>query len=680
MANYHYDEAGNMATYFLITFLVFILVPLSLSITPSSKLKSISGCQCQACIEQRQRIARRESGSLLNPKLSKKTMFVIFGWTLVAYLSYQVANAELDNKIYDPFEILGIKTGTSEKEIKSHFKKLSKIYHPDKVKATVNETIEEISNRFVEITKAYKSLTDENIRKNLEQYGHPDGRQEMSMGIAIPKGFVEGKNRIWVLVFYGLVFGGALPALVGRWWFGSRQKTKDGINAKSASAFFKSLKEDSSMEDVVGTLAKSFRYEPSSSTSLSKKLKANEKEELDRLEKVVEGNGQVGKSWKVVGKLVGGSDVVGKRALVLVYAHLVREEVRVGSLREEQTKALLQTPTLLNALLNVSMARNWLVPTMSVMRLHAYLVQALLPHPNEAIGKRQRLAQLPGIKVEELEGMNGLSKDIPELIERLEKSGDGRVGDVRKAMERWGRLEVVDAGYKVIGERIITPSSIVYLVVKLRLSPPGTESVDQKEKELTADEVKKAIKTNEEKDNAFLMSRKDAEDVSEGGEEGWAHAPHWPGNRKPAWWLVIADEKLGKVVVPPLKITGVPFSDPAKRGERYSRDYRSYKLQFQAPQGPGMYTWKMYLVSDTFVGEEVGRNMTLKVDDLSALNADEQGAEDEISDPEEDSLAGQMAAMRGGSVKKVGEDQESDEESSTDDDQDSDDSSDSDSD
>jgi translocation protein SEC63 len=57
---------------------------------------------------------------------------------------------------------------------------------------------------------------------------------------------------------------------------------------------------------------------------------------------------------------------------------------------------------------------------------------------------------------------------------------------------------------------------------------------------------------------------------------------------------------------------------------------------------------------------------------VTALNADEQGAEDEISDPEEDSLAGQMAAMRGGSVKKVREyDEESDEESSTDDDQES---------
>ena len=49
----------------------------------------------------------------------------------------------------------------------------------------------------------------------------------------------------------------------------------------------------------------------------------------------------------------------------------------------------------------------------------------------------------------------------------------------------------------------------------------------------------------------------------------------------------------------------------------------------------------------------------------------EDVAEDEISDPEEDSLAGQMAMMRGGSVKKHADadEDESDEESSTDDDE-----------
>lgn len=54
--------------------------------------------------------------------------------------------------------------------------------------------------------------------------------------------------------------------------------------------------------------------------------------------------------------------------------------------------------------------------------------------------------------------------------------------------------------------------------------------------------------------------------------------------------------------------------------------------------------------------------------------------EDEISDPEEDSLAGQMAAMRGGSVKKREDEEESEEESGTDDDGKGDSDSDSDSD
>jgi translocation protein SEC63 len=48
------------------------------------------------------------------------------------------------------------------------------------------------------------------------------------------------------------------------------------------------------------------------------------------------------------------------------------------------------------------------------------------------------------------------------------------------------------------------------------------------------------------------------------------------------------------------------------------------------------------------------------VDEVAALGADAVEAEDDISDPEEDSLAGQMAAMRGGTVKKAGADDSDD--------------------
>ena len=72
--------------------------------------------------------------------------------------------------------------------------------------------------------------------------------------------------------------------------------------------------------------------------------------------------------------------------------------------------------------------------------------------------------------------------------------------------------------------------------------------------------------------------------------------------------------------------------------------------------------------------------LQLKIDDVSALDADERGdEEDDISDPEEDSLAGQMAVMRGHKVKPIAE-SDDDDDSSTDDDKSDDSDSDSDSD
>ena len=74
------------------------------------------------------------------------------------------------------------------------------------------------------------------------------------------------------------------------------------------------------------------------------------------------------------------------------------------------------------------------------MRLHAYLTQALLP------GKAQlKFAQLPGVKLEEKQGE---AESIAEFVEALEKKGDGRINDVKTALQGWGRLELVNASFK----------------------------------------------------------------------------------------------------------------------------------------------------------------------------------------------------------------------------------------
>ena len=57
------------------------------------------------------------------------------------------------------------------------------------------------------------SLTDEKIKENWIKCNRPDGPQSTTMGIALPKWIIEGKNNIWVLGAYGLVFRVALPLL-----------------------------------------------------------------------------------------------------------------------------------------------------------------------------------------------------------------------------------------------------------------------------------------------------------------------------------------------------------------------------------------------------------------------------------------------------------------------------------
>ena len=62
----------------------------------------------------------------------------------------------------------------------------------------------------------------------------------------------------------------------------------------------------------------------------------------------------------------------------------------------EKARLLLQKPKMLNAFLTISISWNWLAPTLSVMCLHAYLTQALLP------GKEQmKFMQLPVVKLKE---------------------------------------------------------------------------------------------------------------------------------------------------------------------------------------------------------------------------------------------------------------------------------------
>jgi DnaJ-class molecular chaperone len=82
----------------------------------------------------------------------------------------------------DPYAILGVQRGASEKDIKSAYRKLAKELHPDRNKDNPKAT-----ERFSDVTKAYDLLSDKDKRAQFDR-----GEIDLDGNPAMPFGFGGG--------------------------------------------------------------------------------------------------------------------------------------------------------------------------------------------------------------------------------------------------------------------------------------------------------------------------------------------------------------------------------------------------------------------------------------------------------------------------------------------------------
>ena len=181
--------------------------------------------------------------------------------------------------------------------------------------------MESINDHWVEVSKAFKALTDEEIRNNYIQYGHPDGKQGFSIGIALPKFIVTEGNGKYVLLVYGLLLGVLLPYSVGKWWYGTQRMTKEKVLIASASNLFQEYKDNMKDGDVVNAL--------SSGQEFNEVLSGNKADAgLGKIEQVIlqeswEGTTAAGLTLKDQEKLRT-FDGVRRKAAALLWAYLGR--------------------------------------------------------------------------------------------------------------------------------------------------------------------------------------------------------------------------------------------------------------------------------------------------------------------------------------------------------------------
>ncbi|KAF8951104.1 secretory subunit [Entomortierella lignicola] len=624
MAKYTFDENGDTFNFFVLTTLGIILIPatyLTFFKRTAVAARKIA-CPCDAC--------RRKSSSAPAPRTStgfgKKAILILLGWALFAFVTYQayVTPSPEVNK-WNPFDILGIADNATPKQIKSAYRGLSKIWHPDKVKSELRE---EADAKMAEINKAYETLTDDETRENWEKYGHPDGsRSSMTMSIALPPWLVEAHNNFWVLSAYGIVCGLMLPYFIGKWWYRSGNYTKDKIRTKSMGLFFKKLKETTNPKEIVEILALSDEFKeeivarPSDAAALEKLgvevNKALESKNGERFEYTAKN-----------------TEPAPLKVLTLLYAHTLNVPVEDKDLAQDQVDIASKALHLINGMILITTARQWLSVSLFLMDMSQILVQGLYFNDSP-------LQQLPFINIDAVKALKGKNQitSISQFVDldredRVALIKDGSTPDqidqVITVAKQYPQLKVIKAFFKVAGDNIITPGSLCTFILKVRAVIPG-EPNDEETAKPAKDDVDALFEgdvDSEEDEDGNIKPRKQPKTTAPA-----VHAPYFPGDKKPFWWIVLGDHKNNRIVVAPTKVTDIT-STP-----------RTIRIQFQSPPRPGQYSFNLFIKSDSMLGSDILQDMNLTVLDASELPPEPE-IDDEISEPDEDSIAGQMALLK----------------------------------
>jgi len=282
---------------------------------------------------------------------------------------------------------------------------------------------------------------------------------------------------------------------------------------------------------------------------------------------------------------------------------------------------------------------------LSAFRTSQHLIQAIAPGASP-------LLQLPHFTDDVVKSVEGTDANDHLTVQKFmdlseEKRRSLTVGTGLLSQQQYDTaiqvakqlpvLEVSRAFFKVMGEKFITPSSLVQLVVKGRFVPPGHANVPEVNPEDLEDV------DPDEDDLDALMGRKPAKNKANGGKTDklepvqppLAHAPYFARDHSPRWHIFLADSKQGKMAVPPFTFTTFdkPIVDEAGNP---TFDMQTLKMQFQAPPGVGAFTFVMHMTCDSYIGLDMKQEITLHVEDPAKAAA--LGEEDDISEPDEGEL------------------------------------------
>ncbi|XP_051131604.1 dnaJ protein ERDJ2-like isoform X2 [Andrographis paniculata] len=550
---------------------------------------------------------------------------VVLLWVVVALLVFYIKHSNTEVKVFEPFSILGLEPGVSDSEIKKAYRKLSILYHPDK------NPDPEAHKYFVDyISKAYQALTDPVSRENFEKYGHPDGRQGLKMGIALPQFLLNIDGASGGILLLGIV--GVciiLPLTIAVVYLSRSSKyTGNYVMHHTMYAYYHLMKPSLAPSKVMEVFIRAAEY-------MEIPVRRTDEESLQKIFVLVRSElnldlrnikQEQAKFWKQHPALV--------KSELLMQAHLTRETTAfTPSLECDLRKMLALAPRLLEELIKMAIiprtqqGHGWLRPAIGVIELSQSIIQAVplssrkatgassegygpflqLPHFSESIVKK-----IARKKVRSFQDLREMKSQVrTDLLTQAAGFSNDEARDVEIVLEMMPSISL-DITCETEGEEGIQEGDIVTMQAWINLHRWN------------------------------------------GATRAFPHAPYFPFEKEENFWLLLADSSSNEVWVSQkinfmddatAIITASKAIQELKEGsgaspkeinaavkealDRVKAGSRLVMSKFQAPS-EGTYNLTSYCLCDSWIGCDAKSNIRLKVLKRSRAGTRNFAAADEL--------------------------------------------------
>ncbi|QLQ81412.1 hypothetical protein HG537_0F01730 [Torulaspora globosa] len=544
--SYEYDESSETWPFFVLTLVFMVVVPMTVlqvyRLLFSNDDESLEVDSSQKEVEK---VVSRVNDEVLDADLrifcetyqkskkskiwSKKNVILVVGWIVFGVVLQRIRNSEAieasGSGIFDPYALLGVTPSASDRDIKSAYRQLSLKFHPDKLaKSLSNDERARIEEMYVQISKAYEALTDEITKANYLTYGHPDGPQSVSHGIAIPSFLVDRAASPLVVLAYLVLLSVVLPYFVSKWWSRTRSFTKKGIHVKTASHFVDRL----------------VNYKPSEivTVDLIVKWLSNAEE------------------FKILFPQLTSADFE-----QLIHDHINRTENSRIKDKTVRFRVVGKCHSLLHGLLDLACGvRN---TEIAIVTLETFkcIVQAV-PHTPYS-----QIMQLPNVdkqkfmqgSVDEIYTLGKLftykNEEISKILGIEDEYKLKQTLDVASSIPQ---LKLIKAEFLVPGENQVSPSSTPHISIKLLVRSPQHKSIPS---DKFPESMLEEPQDFEFQQNPFNIM--ESEPLIP-----YSYAPFFPSKRRNAFCCLVALQKDAKILQTPVIVQRMSFENLTKNFDK----------------------------------------------------------------------------------------------------------------